>query len=78
MNWYSPCEEYIGFHFKEYGKNILGPLLRSKIINAEPKVDDYYVVYLWNYNINYILEVVSKLDKYHFKIFDFNGGELLL
>tara|TARA_Y100000817_G_scaffold308033_1_gene295211 strand:- start:166 stop:1152 length:987 start_codon:yes stop_codon:yes gene_type:complete len=75
MNWYSPCEEYIGFHFKEYGKNILGPLLRSKIINAEPKVDDYYVVYLWNYNINYILEVVSKLDKYHFKIFDFNTKE---
>ena len=75
MNWYSQCEEYIGFHFKEYGKNILGPLLRSKIINAEPKVDDYYVVYLWNYNINYILEVVSKLDKYHFKIFDFNTKE---
>ena len=75
MNWYSPCEEYIGFHFKEYGKNILGPLLRSKIINAEPKVDDYYVVYLWNYNINYILEVVSKLDEYHFKIFDFNTKE---
>ena len=75
MNWYSPCEEYIGFHFKEYGKNILGPLLRSKIINTEPKVDDYYVVYLWNYNINYILEVVSKLDKYHFKIFDFNTKE---
>ncbi len=75
MNWYSPCKQYIGFHFKEYDENIFGPLLRDKIINAKPKVESYYVVYLWNYNINYILEVLSKLDKNQFKIFDFNTKE---
>ena len=32
IKWYSPCDRYIGFHFKNYDSNIYGPLLRDKII----------------------------------------------
>ena len=75
IKWYSPCRQYIGFHFRNYDKNIFGPLLRNKIVNAKPKIENYYVVYLWNYNIDYIVDVLSKLEGYHFKIFDFNTKE---
>ena len=70
IKWYSPCDRYIGFHFKKYDQNIYGPLLRSKIINATPKTENYYVVYLWNYSSEHIIEILSELKDYQFKIFD--------
>ena len=70
IKWYSPCDRYIGFHFKNYDSNIYGPLLRDKIINAIPKINDYYVVYLWNYSSEYIVSVLSQLQDYKFKVFD--------
>ena len=54
IKWYSPCDRYIGFHFKEYDKNIYVPLLRDKIVSSKPQRNNYYVVYLWNYNSYYI------------------------
>ena len=70
IKWYSPCDRYIGFHFKNYDSNIYGPLLRDKIINANPQINDYYVVYLWNYSSEYIVSVLSQLQDYKFKVFD--------
>lgn len=70
IRWYGPCDKNIGFHFKKYDKHILGPLLRDKIINAEPKEGDYYVVYLWNYSSDYIVNILSNFDDFKFKIFD--------
>ena len=70
IKWYSPCNRYIGFHFKNYDKNIYGPLLRDKIIDANPKLNDYYVIYLWNYSSQYIVNILSQLKDYKFKIFD--------
>ena len=75
IKWYSPCNSYIGFHFKNYDKNIYGPLLRDKIIDASPKVDDYYVIYLWNYSSQYIINVLSQLKDYKFKVFDSQTNE---
>ena len=70
IKWYSPCDRYIGFHFNSYDSNIYGPLLRDKIVNANPKINDYYVVYLWNYSSQYIVSVLSQLQDYKFKVFD--------
>ena len=70
IKWYSPCDRYIGFHFKQYDKHIYGPLLREKITNANPGVNDYYVVYLWNYRLSYIVDRLSKLGDFKFKIFN--------
>lgn len=70
IRWYGPCDKNIGFHFKKYDKHILGPLLRDKIINAEPKKGNYYVVYLWNYSSDYIINILSNFDDFKFKIFD--------
>ena len=75
IKWYSPCKQYIGFHFKEYDKNIYKPLLRNKIIEANPTVKDYYVIYLWNYSVDYIVNIVSDFKDYRFKIFDSNTSE---
>ena len=61
IKWYSPCDRYIGFHFKKYGQNIYGPLLRNKIINATPRTENYYVVYLWNYSSKHIVKILSEL-----------------
>ncbi|MBA93749.1 MAG: glycosyl transferase [Candidatus Marinimicrobia bacterium] len=70
IKWYSPCDRYMGFHFKNYDSNIYGPLLRDKIINASPQINNYYVVYLWNYSSEYIVSVLSQLQDYKFKVFD--------
>ena len=75
IKWYSPCDRYIGFHFNNYDSNIYGPLLRDKIINASPQINDYYVVYLWNYSSQYIVSVLSQLKDYKFKIFDSQSNQ---
>ena len=75
IKWYSPCDRYIGFHFKKYDKNIYEPLLRQKIINAKPIKQNYYVVYLWNYSSQHIINILSDLKDYKFKIFDSNTTE---
>ena len=70
IRWYGPCDKNIGFHFKKYDNHILGPLLRDKIINAKPKEGDYYVVYLWNYSSDYIINILTNFEEFNFKIFD--------
>ena len=45
-------------------------LLVKKIMNAEPKLGDYYVVYLWNYSVEHMINTLSELRDYQFKIFD--------
>ena len=72
IKWYSPCDRYIGFHFKKYDQYIQGPLLREKIINAKPELNNYYVVYLWNYSVEYIVNILSELKDYQFKVFNSN------
>ena len=76
IKWYSPCDDYIGFHFHQYDKNILGPLLRDKIINSIPSDEGYYVVYLWNYTSEYIVSILSNISDYQFKIFDSNASKI--
>ena len=76
IKWYSPCDDYIGFHFHQYDKKILGPLLRDKIINATPIYKEYYVVYLWNYSSEYIVSILSDISDYKFTIFDSNASEI--
>lgn len=75
MKWYSPCNKKIGFHFDKYDSYILGPLLRDKIIHASPKLGNYYVVYLWNYSAKFLIQELSKLSNYQFKIFDSKTSE---
>tara|TARA_B100000614_G_scaffold247565_1_gene254622 strand:+ start:4259 stop:5254 length:996 start_codon:yes stop_codon:yes gene_type:complete len=70
IKWYSPCDKKIGFHFNKYDSYIFGPLLRDKIIQASPKTENYYVVYLWNYSAMFLVKELSKLSNYKFKIFD--------
>ena len=75
IRWYSPCDKYIGFHFDEYGENIYKPLLRQKILDAKPSIGNYYVVYLWNYSIKFMVNIFSEFSNYEFKIFVSNINE---
>ena len=76
IKWYSPCNDYIGFHFKEYDENINRPLLRKKILDSNPIKGDYYVVYLWNYSKAFMQDIFSYFENYNFKIFISNINKI--
>jgi uncharacterized protein (TIGR00661 family) len=47
---YAPTSQQVGFHFKEFDKNIFTPVIRSRIRNAERSQKDHYTVYLPAYD----------------------------
>ena len=75
IKWFSPCDNYIGFHFSKYDKNIFMPILRQKIIEAKTSKQGFYVVYLWNYSIEHMVEILSNFKEINFKIFNSNTTE---
>ena len=57
---YAPVKKYIGFHFKEYDKNIFTPVIRSAVREAKVKNEGHYTVYLPAYDDKKLVELLLK------------------
>lgn len=62
LNNYAPVEKGIGFHFHEWDKFILTPVIRERIRTATNKDQGHYTVYLPAYEERKVLRILS-----HFK-----------
>jgi uncharacterized protein (TIGR00661 family) len=66
---YAQATETYGLHFKEYDKNIFQPIIRSSIVNANPKDGGHITVYLGHFNTQKIIETLGKITDYKFEVF---------
>lgn len=66
---YAPTKKYIGFHFQEYDKNILTPVIRPLIRQARPTDGGHYTVYLPSYDDQKLCQLLSKFKKIRWQIF---------
>ncbi len=66
---YAPVKKYVGFHFKEYDKNIYTPVIRSVIREANPKDKGHYTVYLPAYADEKLVKWFTKFPKIKWQIF---------
>lgn len=66
---YAPTTTNYGFHFRRFGKNIHGPIIRSKIKNLEPRKRGFYTVYLPSYSEENIILFLKEFPEVKWKVF---------
>jgi uncharacterized protein (TIGR00661 family) len=66
---YAPVKNYVGFHFAQYDKNILTPVIRKRIRESEITNKGHYTVYLPAYDDKKILPVLSKFSSLRWHVF---------
>ncbi len=73
---YAQATETYGLHFKEYDKNIFQPIIRSSIVNANPKDNGHITVYLGQFNTQKIIEILGKITDFKFEVFCKDAKEI--
>lgn len=66
---YAPVKKYVGFHFKEYDKNIFQPVVRKVIREAKTTNKGHYTCYLPAYDDKKLVELFMKWPKVRWHIF---------
>jgi len=66
---YAPTKKYVGFHFKEYDKNIFTPVIRKAITEVKAKDLGHYTVYLPAYDDKTLVSLLMKFTKVRWHIF---------
>ncbi|WP_213523823.1 glycosyltransferase family protein [Nonlabens sp.] len=69
LNYYAPCDDYFGFHFFRYDKNIFLPIIRHEIRNHEISTQGHVTVYLPAYSDQKIVQVLSKIKEVEWQVF---------
>lgn len=66
---YAPVRNYVGFHFSAFDDNILTPVIRSRIREADVTNGRHYTVYLPAYDDQKILPILSKFSSIRWHVF---------
>lgn len=60
---YAPATHYTGFHFQQYDDNILTPIIRDDIRNANPSNEGHITVYLPAYDHYYLKDLLKGIRR---------------
>jgi len=66
---YAPANQYFGFHFSKYDKNIFTPIIKREIVTSKPKNNGHYTVYLPSFSSEKLIKVFSQFDTTKWHIF---------
>lgn len=75
IKYFAPCNDYYGFHFKKYDKNIFTPLVRKDIRQLVPTNNGHYTVYLPAYSSENIIKILSQVPEVKWNVFSKNENE---
>lgn len=66
INYFTPHDTAVGFHYKPYDIFISKPIIREEIQLSKPIKGEHYTVYLNGYTLDEILPILSKIKvKWH-------------
>jgi uncharacterized protein (TIGR00661 family) len=66
---YARATQYIGLHFTQYDDFILPPVIKKKILQAEPQDKGHITVYLSSYSDATLTRYLSPLKDHRFQVF---------
>jgi uncharacterized protein (TIGR00661 family) len=69
LKHYSTSSEYIGFHFKSYDEFILPPVIKQKILQAQPVDKGHITVYLSGFDQDFFIKKLTRIPGVRFHIF---------
>ncbi|RYY49188.1 MAG: glycosyl transferase [Chitinophagaceae bacterium] len=75
LRYYAPCDQGVGFHFKQYDKGNFTPVIRSEIRNAYVRNLGHYTVYLPAYSDKKIIKILSEHSTIRWQIFSSQSSE---
>lgn len=63
------AQQHFGFHFKQYDRNIYTPIIKSAVLQAETTDQGHITVYLSQYSMKYIYNILSTIRNFKFHVF---------
>lgn len=69
INNYAPCDDWVGFHFARFDKNIFTPVIRRKIREALVRTSDHYTVYLPAYDDRKLVPLLLRIPFIRWHVF---------
>jgi uncharacterized protein (TIGR00661 family) len=66
---YAKASQYIGLHFESYDDFIFSPVIKSEILQAEPRNDGHITVYLPSYCDNELMALLAPFKDHRFEVF---------
>ena len=69
MKYFCPTNDYIGLHYKSYGKNISEPIISEEIQSATTEIKNHITVYLPWYEDKFLLTFFKNFKNLKFHIF---------
>lgn len=69
LRFFAPAKDRFGFHFKAYGEQVFGPLIRSDIRALQPADHGHYLVYLPAYSPVKLLRILRSFSSCRFEVF---------
>jgi uncharacterized protein (TIGR00661 family) len=66
---YAPASAHVGFHFKEFDKDIFTPVIRSRVRNADHQQKDHYTVYLPSYEDKKLVPLLNRFRGVKWHVF---------
>jgi len=69
MKYFCPTNEYIGLHYKQYGKNISEPIILDHIKLCKTQIQDHITIYLPWYEDDYLYDFFKGFNDLKFHVF---------
>ena len=69
LKYYARATIQVGLHFEPYDTNILPPIIKTEICQAQPNNLGHITVYLLSYNNKTLLQYLAPLKDYRFEVF---------
>lgn len=66
---YAKASQYIGFHFEEYDDFIFKPVIKEKILHANPKNKGHITVYVLCYCVDFLIKKFNGYSNIQFEVF---------
>jgi uncharacterized protein (TIGR00661 family) len=66
---YASANKYIGLHFEQYDDFIYSPIIKEKILKADPEDHGYITVYLSHYSDEFVIAKLKKISDLKFEVF---------
>ncbi|WP_196885766.1 glycosyltransferase family protein [Aureivirga sp. CE67] len=75
LKYYAPAIQHFGFHFENYDQNIFLPIIRKGIRQLQPKLGNYYTVYLPAYADKRLIKILSQIKNTNWQVFSKHCSE---
>lgn len=66
---FAPCDEYIALSYEKFDDFIYQPFISEYFLNSEVNDNNFFLIYLPSYDLDYILSQLSQFKKHKWRVY---------